>query len=54
MQRIRAGIPVITFSIPTRYIHTSVELVNKRDVQGAIRLLTAFLEDGQKADLSLV
>ena len=54
MQRMRAGIPVITFSIPTRYIHTSIELVDKRDVQGAVRLLTAFLEDGQKADFSLV
>jgi tetrahedral aminopeptidase len=54
IQRIRAGVPVITFSIPTRYIHTSVELVNKRDVQGAVKLLTAFLEDGQKADLTLV
>ena len=54
MQRVRDGVPVITFSIPTRYIHTSVELVDKRDVQGAVRLLTAFLEDGQKADLTFV
>lgn len=54
MQRIRGGVPVITLSIPTRYIHTSVELVDKRDVQGAVRLLTAFLEDGHKADLALV
>lgn len=54
MQRIRVGVPVITFSIPTRYIHTSVELVDKRDVQGAVRLLTAFLEDGSRADLALV
>ena len=54
MQRIRAGVPVITISIPTRYIHTSVELVNKRDVQGAVRLMTAFLEDGHQADLSFV
>jgi endoglucanase len=54
IQRIRAGVPVVTFSIPTRYIHTSVELVNKRDVQGAIKLLAAFLEEGQKADFALV
>jgi putative aminopeptidase FrvX len=54
IQRIRAGVPVITFSIPTRYIHTSVELVNKKDVQGAVKLLAAFLEEGQKADLSFV
>ena len=32
MQRIRSGVPVVTLSIPTRYFHTSVELVDKRDV----------------------
>ncbi len=54
IQRIRAGVPVVTISIPTRYIHTSVELVDKRDVQGAVRLLTAFIEGGHRADLALV
>jgi len=54
IQKIRAGVPVVTLSIPTRYIHTSVELVDKKDVQGAVKLLTAFLEEGQKADLTLV
>lgn len=54
IQRVRDGVPVITLSLPTRYIHTSVELVSKGDVQAATRLLSAFIEEGQRADLSMV
>jgi len=54
MQRIRSGVPVATLSIPTRYLHTSVELVNKADVEATVKLLTAFIEEGDRADLSLI
>ena len=54
MQRVRTGVPVATISVPTRYIHTSVELVDKGDLQAAVDLLTAFLEEGHRADLTLV
>jgi endoglucanase len=54
MQRVRAGMPVATISVPTRYIHTSVELVNKKDLKAAVDLLAAFIEEGQKANLNLV
>ena len=54
MQRIRAGVPVATISVPTRYLHTSIELVDKRDLKAAVDLLSAFIEEGQKADLDLV
>ncbi|MFT5365567.1 MAG: putative aminopeptidase FrvX [Candidatus Latescibacterota bacterium] len=54
IQRARAGVPVITLSIPTRYVHTSIELADKKDIQAAIKLLAAFLEDGHRADLDLV
>jgi endoglucanase len=54
MQRIQAGVPVITLSIPTRYLHTSIELAYKKDIEAAVKLLVAFIEEGQTADLSLV
>ncbi|WP_428937415.1 M42 family metallopeptidase [Fontivita pretiosa] len=43
MQRSRGGVPTITLSIPTRYIHTVTESVHKRDLQSAIDLLAAWL-----------
>ncbi len=54
MQRIRAGVPVVTLSVPTRYVHTSIELADRGDIEAAVKLLTAFVEEGQKADLKLV
>ena len=54
IQRIRAGVPVITLSIPTRYVHTSIELADTGDIKASVKLLTAFLEDGHGADLDLV
>ncbi|MCB0095636.1 MAG: M42 family metallopeptidase [Caldilineaceae bacterium] len=53
MQRVRSGAPVGTISIPTRYIHSSVEMVSKADVQASVDLLTAFIEEGAQADLTL-
>jgi endoglucanase len=46
MQRARAGMPVVTLSVPTRYVHTSVELAARTDIEAAVALLTAFLEEG--------
>ncbi|MEE2657580.1 MAG: M42 family metallopeptidase [Candidatus Latescibacterota bacterium] len=54
IQRVQAGVPVITLSIPTRYIHTSIEMSSRSDISAAIDLLAAFIEEGQKADLKLV
>ncbi len=49
MQKTKTGIPVITLSLPCRYVHTVNEMINKKDVEGTINLLKAFIS---KADLS--
>jgi endoglucanase len=45
MQLARGGAPVVTISIPTRYVHTANETAALSDIGGAIRLLARFLED---------
>lgn len=39
-------------SIPTRHIHSVIEMVHKEDVEGAINLLVACLEDLDQFDLN--
>jgi len=53
IQRTQAGVPVITLSIPTRYVHSPNELVDRKDVEAAIKLLAAFIEEGDGANLEL-
>jgi endoglucanase len=40
----REGIPAATISIPTRYIHSPVEVLNVEDAVNASKLLKAVLE----------
>lgn len=40
----RAGTPATSISIPCRYVHTSLEVVHKDDVEASSNLLTCFLE----------
>ncbi len=44
IQRSRAGVPSITLSIPTRYVHTVTECVHVDDVRATIELLNAYLQ----------
>lgn len=44
MQRTRAGYRAMTYSVPTRYIHTVTEAVSKKDLQASIDLLAAWLQ----------
>lgn len=39
----RAGAPSICISIPTRYIHTPSEMVDREDLENTVRLLVAML-----------
>jgi putative aminopeptidase FrvX len=43
IQRTRGGYPTMTYSLPTRYIHTVTETIHKRDLQSAVDLLAAWL-----------
>ncbi len=53
VERSRAGIPVCTISIPTRYVHTNVEAAHKDDIEASIELLARFLETAHQGQFSL-
>jgi putative aminopeptidase FrvX len=42
--RVPGGAHVLTLSVPSRYVHSTVELVHKDDVEAGIALLVAWLE----------
>ncbi len=44
MQTSRSGIPVCTISIPCRYVHSACETIDMRDMDAALKLLTAYLK----------
>lgn len=43
LQRAGIGARAITLSIPTRYIHTVTETINKKDAERAVNLPAAWL-----------
>lgn len=53
IERARTGCPVITLSLPTRYVHSNVETANKEDLENTIKLLVKFLENAHKGDFTL-
>ena len=48
IQRAGSGAPVITVSIPTRYIHSVVESVHRDDLQASVDLVARFIEEVHK------
>ena len=44
IQRSREGVPTITLSLPTRYIHSVVEAVHVADLEAGVALLLAYLK----------
>ncbi len=50
MQLVRGGVPVGCVSIPCRYVHTASEMVDMRDVEGAVKLVGALLRAPAKLD----
>jgi len=49
IQRSRDGVPTVTLSTPSRYVHTVTEMIAKRDAEAAVALLGAFLTDASAA-----
>ncbi len=43
MQITRAGVATAVVSIPTRYMHTPIEVVSIRDMENAVKLLVSFV-----------
>ena len=43
IQRSRGGVPSVTLSLPTRYIHSVVEAVHVQDLEAGVALLLAYL-----------
>ena len=41
---VREGIPAAVVSVPTRYIHSPVSIIDKNDFENAIKLMAAFLD----------
>ena len=39
----RSGVPATCLSVPSRHVHTPSQIVDQRDVEGAVRLLKGFL-----------
>ncbi|MBN9503943.1 MAG: endoglucanase [Armatimonadetes bacterium 55-13] len=52
VQRLHGGIPSITLSIPTRYVHTVNETVHQGDVDACVELLARYIEDAHNGDYS--
>ena len=50
MQRSRGGVPAITLSIPTRYVHTVNEMCQVSDIQASIDLLARYLEHAHEGN----
>ncbi|WP_213075169.1 M42 family metallopeptidase [Fervidobacterium pennivorans subsp. carthaginiensis] len=41
---VEKGVPMIALSVPVRYLHSQVEMINLNDLENLIKLLTKFLE----------
>jgi endoglucanase len=52
IQRAAEAVPSITFSVPTRYLHSTVETIYGPDLEATVDLLARFLETAHEVDLT--
>ncbi|GAB4114940.1 MAG: M42 family metallopeptidase [Candidatus Caldatribacteriota bacterium] len=50
IQRSKTGVPVCTLSVPTRYVHSVVEMCHQEDIENSVRLVVKFLENAHKEE----
>ncbi|RLG11051.1 M42 family peptidase [Candidatus Pacearchaeota archaeon] len=50
VQVTKSGVPVGVVSVPTRYLHTPVELANFKDVENTIELISQFIKNVKTSD----
>jgi putative aminopeptidase FrvX len=53
IQRAGKGAAAGCISIPTRYVHSVIEMCHKEDIQASIDLLAAFIESGHRESYAL-
>ncbi len=53
LQRSGRGAAVGCISIPTRYVHSSIEMCHKDDIRASIQLLVAFMESAHRESYAL-
>jgi len=51
IQRAARGAPAGCISIPCRYVHSTIEMCHRKDVQSAIDLLAAFIADAHRVSI---
>jgi tetrahedral aminopeptidase len=54
VQRLHGGIPSLTLSIPTRYVHTVNETVHAKDMDASVDLLARYIEEADKGEYGYV
>jgi endoglucanase len=54
IQRAGGGVPAGCISIPSRYVHSVIEMCHKKDIQASIDLLAAFLAEAEKVQIDAV
>ena len=52
IQMARAGVPVITISMPVRYVHTANEMALIKETDDAVALVARFIETAHELDLT--
>src|SRR5262249_31210097 len=53
VQGLHGGVPTMTLSIPTRYVHSPNEVVSAQDLRGCIDLLGRYMQDAHTGDYTL-